>query len=107
MALLWRIYPYHPGDGTWLAPRRCDAVESATQKENGGVLSGSPKNEKSNLTATLCQPIAQSQTPHIIGEKKGLGGWQQWWGKGSKTIPAKQTKTQTNEMEILKKKHSA
>ena len=29
-----------------LAPERCDAVESATQKENGGVLGGSPKNEK-------------------------------------------------------------
>ena len=36
-----------------LAPRRCDAVESATQKENGGVLCRSPKNKKI-LTATLC-----------------------------------------------------
>ena len=35
-----------PGDGTELAPRRCDAVESATQKENGGMLGGSPKNKK-------------------------------------------------------------
>ena len=43
-----------PGDVTMLAPGRCDAVESATQKEIGGVLSRSPKNKKCNLTATLC-----------------------------------------------------
>ena len=53
-----------PGDGTMLAPGRCDAVESATQKEIGGVLSRSPKNKKSNLTATICH------APHIIGEIK-------------------------------------
>ena len=29
-----------------LAPGRCDALESATQKENGGMLGRSPKNEK-------------------------------------------------------------
>ena len=55
MALLWRDFLcVPPGDGTVLAPGHCDAVESATQKEIGGVLSRSPKNEKSNLTATLC-----------------------------------------------------
>ena len=52
-----------PGDSTELAPRCCDAVESATQKENGGVLGRSPKNEKSNLTATLCEPITQTSGP--------------------------------------------
>ena len=42
------------GDGTVLAPGHCDAVESATQKEIGGMLSRSPKNENCNWTATLC-----------------------------------------------------
>ena len=74
MALLWRIYPLRPGDGTRLAPRRCDAVESATQKENGGVLGRSPKNEKSNLTATLCEPITQKPGPSYHRGVKGKGG---------------------------------
>ena len=37
---------------SWL-PDACVAFRSATQKEDRGVLSRSPKNEKSNLTATL------------------------------------------------------
>ena len=53
-----------PGDGTVLAPGHCDAVESATQKEIGGVLSRSPKNESLSH---------KSQAPHIIGEIKGNG----------------------------------
>ena len=58
-----------------LAPRRCDAVESATQKENGGVLGRSPKNKKSNLTATLCEPITQMPGPSYHGGgRKGQAG---------------------------------
>ena len=68
LSLLW------PGDGTQLAPGRCDAVESATQKENGGVLGRSPKNEKSNLTATLCEPITQKPGPSYQRGVKGKGG---------------------------------
>ena len=63
-----------PGNGTVLAPGRCDAVESATQKEIGGMLSRSPKNEKSNLTATLCEPITQKPGPSYHREVKGKGG---------------------------------
>ena len=65
-----------PGDGTSWLPDACDAVESATQKENGGVLSRSPKNEKSNLTATLCEPITQKPGPsyHRGNTRKGWAG---------------------------------
>ena len=38
---------------SWL-PDACVPFRSATQKENGGVRSRSPKNEKSNMTAILC-----------------------------------------------------
>ena len=109
MALLWRDFLYlQPGDGTVLAPSHCDAVESATQKESGGVLSRSPKNEKSNLTATLCEPIAQMPGPSKSWGRKERAGWQQWWGRGRNTIPEKQTKpSQPIELEILKKKHPA
>ena len=74
IALLWRVSFLQLGDGTLLAPRRCDAVESATQKENGGVLGRSPKNEKSNLTATLCEPITQKPGPSYHRGVKGKGG---------------------------------
>ena len=67
-----------PGYGTLLAPGCCDAVESATQKENGGVLGRSPKNEKSNLTTTLCEPIAQMPGPSKSWGRKERVGWQQW-----------------------------
>ena len=63
-----------PGDGTSWLPDACVAVESATQKENGGVLGRSPKNEKSNLTATLCEPITQKPGPSYHRGVKGKGG---------------------------------
>ena len=62
------------GDGTLLASGCCDAVESATQKEIGGVLSRSPKNKKSNLIATLCEPITQKPGPPYHRGIKGKGG---------------------------------
>ena len=73
MALLWRNEPYSPGDGT-AGTRHCDAVESATQKENGGVLGRSPKNKKSNLTATHCEPITQKPGSSYHRGVKGKGG---------------------------------
>ena len=51
---LERISLLRPGGGTAGSRTLVLLFRSATQKENGGVLSRSPKNEKSNLTATLC-----------------------------------------------------
>ena len=47
MALLWRMFLY-VREAVLVAEisDACDAVESATQKENGVVLGRSPKNEK-------------------------------------------------------------
>ena len=55
-----------------LAPGRCDAVESATQKENGGVLGLSPK-MKSNMTATLYKPMIKKPAPRM-GKRIGWSG---------------------------------
>ena len=72
------------------------------------MLGRSPKNEKSNLTATLCEPITQMPGPSYHGGVRERAGWQQWWGIGHKTILDKRTKpSQTIELEIMKKKHPA
>ena len=75
MALLWRDFLcVRPGDGTVLAPGQCDAVESATQKEIGGVLSRSPKNKKKQLRLQNFVSLSHKcQAPHIIGEIKRNG----------------------------------
>ena len=72
---LERISLCRPGDGTSWLLYACVALESATQKENGGVLGRSPKNKKSNLTATLCEPITQMPGPsyHGGGRKERAG----------------------------------